>query len=185
MSNHSLQRRIQDLEIDDDDLNIDLRADESQANSTHNEAVGEHSRQNESASSNNQANQSQSQANLTRNEDENDLYAPDDLLNFIPEEEELEMEARRRLLREHEGNGAHLDGRLVAPPNEVQRRNYVSKKNQIDALRAKQLELVDLQIDLNKVLVDTAKLVQEREQILLAQAKANNIVNVNSSNSDE
>lgn len=104
----------------------------------------------------------------------------------IPEEEEElneEMERRRILLREQEGNGANLERRLLAPHNEVQRRQ--PKRNQIDLLREKQLKLVDIQINLNEILVDTAKVVQEKERILLTQAKANGGENVNTNNSDE
>lgn len=122
--------------------------------------------------------------NSTQNAARGRNYAPVDL-DTVPSEEEEDEIYRQNLIREQEGNGAHLDRRLLAPPNEVQRRNTVPKKQQIDLLRKKQLELVDLQIDLNKILVDTAKVVQEKERILLTQAKGNSAVNVDTNFSIE
>lgn len=166
MSNQSLQRRIQELGIDDD-FSFNHQTDEPNENTTQtqNEADGEDSMQVDSQAH-------QSQANAVQNGADGNQLAQD--MYDIPEEERLAEASNERFLQELEGNGAHSDRRLLAPPNEVQRRNRVSKKDQIDELRAKQMKLVDLQIDLNKILVDTAKLVQEREEILLAQARASN-----------
>lgn len=115
--------------------------------------------------------------NMTLNTDDNALPGFE---NALPEDDEWELDRRIRLTREMEQEQGHLNRRLTAPPNEIRRRNR-SRQTQsanrngnstIDSLREKQMQLVDLQIDLQKVLLENAKITQKETQEKYLYTKA-------------
>lgn len=121
-------------------------------------------------------------AGATANHDQ-DEYNNFDLINS--EEDEFPFDRRLRLAREAEEEEA-LQRRLLAPRNEIRRRNRQQKKNQtnpesIDLMREKQLKLLDLQIEYHKILIDNAKVTMQKEKTLLSQA----LSNTNANNSAE
>lgn len=106
---------------------------------------------------------------------ENLIHVPEDNPDQ-PEDEEFEIDRHLRLVREEEEE-ASLGRRLLAPPGEIKIRNRQTKKGKpnddmIQNLRKKQFELVNLQINLHKVLLENAKITQQecKEKLLLAQA---------------
>lgn len=70
------------------------------------------------------------------------------------------------LSREEAEHLANSNRRLLAPPDKIRNRNRQPKKNQtiqdmIQCLREKQLEIVNLQIGVNKILLQNAKITQQ------------------------
>lgn len=107
-------------------------------------------------------------------DDENLFHVPEDDPNQ-PEDEEFEIDRQLRLAREEEEE-ASLGRRLLAPSAEIRIRNRPTKKGKpnddmIQNLRKRQFELVNLQINLHKVLLENAKITQQecKEKLLLAQ----------------
>lgn len=121
----------------------------------------------------------------------------------LPEEEEAAISEANEQLDNFLGNQAdaqfgddvanrgNLNGRLTAPPNEIRRRNRQKSKQNgetIDTLRKKQDQLLDLQIDLHKILIENAKITREEctEKLLLAEALRKNAeANMNSNRANE
>lgn len=113
---------------------------------------------------------------------ENLIYMrPDDQLPGNPEDYEFDIERQARLEREAETE-ANQNRRLLAPRNEIrQRARQPSKRQQnqdsFQVLRERQLQLVNLQIDYTKVLLENAKITQEKckaELLLAERMNANN-----------
>lgn len=112
-----------------------------------------------------------------------------------PEDDEFSIERQMRLAREEEEGGGSLHRRLVAPPSEIRRRNtnkqkQIANRNEnpliIEALRKKQSELVDLQINTQKILFENAKIAQAeaKEKYLLSRMlRVNAEASSNSNNS--
>lgn len=99
----------------------------------------------------------------------------DDFINN-PEYEQLGIDVQ---VREDERNQQRSGIQLTAPPEEVRHRPRQPKRtprsNQIDItadLRAKQMELVDVQLNVQKLLLETAKIAQYEANERLATAKA-------------
>lgn len=88
----------------------------------------------------------------------NDFWVPED-----DNEEDYEFDIHRqvRLHREAEAEAANLDRRLLAPRDEIRNRvRKPCKKNQIEELKAKQLDLLKVQMDAQKLFLQNAKSVE-------------------------
>lgn len=84
-----------------------------------------------------------------------------DDIQILPEDEEFHVE---RMLRLREEERATTNKRLLAPPDEVRKRQIKSKKtddNLINELRLKQIEMVDLQISVQQTLLENARILQD------------------------
>lgn len=122
-------------------------------------------------------------ANVSTNavDDTIDLRNTDDF-NMEDDEFSIDRQLRLRREQEQEERGVNVNRNLLAPREEIRQRNKRSKKTNsehIDLLREIQLKLLDLQLNLNEVLLETAKMTQNKERILLAQAAMNTGVNLN------
>lgn len=100
---------------------------------------------------------------------------PNDPLPGNSEDYEFDIDRQLRLEREAE-NESHQTRRLLAPRNEIRQRNRPPSKRQqnndsFQDLRERQLQLVNLQIDYTKVLLENAKITQEKckAELLLAE----------------
>lgn len=99
-----------------------------------------------------------------------------------PEDEEWEIERRMRLLQEEEDEEERQRRsgiRLTAPPSEVRRRSkqpkHTQQSNRVDItaqLRAKQMELVDVQVNVQKLLFENATIAQKEATERLAMTVA-------------
>lgn len=154
-SNQSLQHDFQGMEINSslDDFNASMSEfnaslDDDLHMETNNERI-DRNRRSISTESNSRV-AATPNANSTENRADNIDNAENHNMFLIPEEEEIaERNFQRRLFGEQGERRANLDRRLLAPRNEIQRRNGPPKKQatvqhqNIDLLRKKQLDLVD------------------------------------------
>lgn len=121
--------------------------------------------------------------------------AADNHRNASPTPEEVEELLTQRYLQSvQEGGGeneANLNRRLVAPLSEIQRRNKQknnTSSESIESYRKKQNELLNMQIELHKILIENAKIAQKEsnEKFMLAQALRKNAeANLNGNNANE
>lgn len=96
-----------------------------------------------------------------------------------PEDHEFEIDRHLRLQHEADAEAANLHRRLLAPRDEIRNRvRGTGKKNQFDELKEKQIELVKVQLNAQKLLqelnrenVVNMKIAQEesREKLKLAE----------------
>lgn len=98
-----------------------------------------------------------------------------------PEDDEFPLDRQLRLMREEEEEEeqrAYSSGRLTAPPNEVRRRakrmpTHQTTQDVAAELREKQMELVNEQLKLQKLLIQNAEIAQkeakERLKMVAAQ----------------
>lgn len=90
---------------------------------------------------------------------------------------ELRDMGLQRIVQDNDENGQqNSDIRLTAPPEEVRHRQKQSKRsNQADVtaqLRAKQMEIANVQLAVQKILLENAKIAKDEANERLATAKA-------------
>lgn len=195
MSNQSLQQNLQDMRLNLSPIDFfrehDASIDADQQMQMYRENNDDRNQRLNSTENNdgltpaNREVTPNANANATRNTDD---IVDQDIFNA--EDDEFSIDRQLRLLQEQEEEerGANMNRSLLAPREEIRQRNRRPKKTNsehIDLLREKQLKLVDLQINLNEVLLETAKITQNKERILLAQAVLNAGANVSTDNSAE
>lgn len=95
----------------------------------------------------------------------------------IPSDEEWPIDRYLRLQYEQDMEDAGPSGRLTAPPTEVRRRKTAQKATPVesnavlDELRTKQLTLVNEQLQLQKILKETALIAKEEAKERMAMVK--------------
>lgn len=122
--------------------------------------------------------QSKSQSSQQQPRDDSDINW-DEYMN-VPETDHLEdfefpLDRQLRLLQEaeEEEQRGGLTGRLTAPLNEKRSRPTTQSSNRIiDQLRAKQLELVDVQLKVQQKLLENAEIANEEAQERLKMTTA-------------